>query len=235
MRLLRQRHDHGRGGAAGPESRRRARPTSSRRSTAICVVVARTRASCARSSAPRGQRMSVTQRGLAPRVPGRLRRARRQLQPDGSRARPDDRSPPAPTPAPRHGGSDRGGEQQPCPARSRRQQSASRQHRPKPGRFLAGSRPGRQSHDLQRACRAGDGHAHGAGADRRRRAVRAVRQHHAWSRAIPRGRPTRAIPPAARPIQVGGVNVRKAAAEARQALLEMASARFGVPQTNLTS
>ena len=35
-------------------------------------------------------------------------------------------------------------------------------------------------------------------------------------------------------IQVGGVNVRKAAAEARQALLEMASARFGESQTNLS-
>jgi CO/xanthine dehydrogenase Mo-binding subunit len=35
-------------------------------------------------------------------------------------------------------------------------------------------------------------------------------------------------------IQVGGVNVRNAAAEARQALLEMASARLGVPQTSLT-
>jgi len=35
-------------------------------------------------------------------------------------------------------------------------------------------------------------------------------------------------------IQVGGVNVRKAAAEARQALLEMASARLGVPLGNLS-
>jgi len=35
-------------------------------------------------------------------------------------------------------------------------------------------------------------------------------------------------------IQVGGVNVRKAAAEARQALLEMASARLGVGQDSLT-
>jgi CO/xanthine dehydrogenase Mo-binding subunit len=35
-------------------------------------------------------------------------------------------------------------------------------------------------------------------------------------------------------IQVGGVNIRNAAAEARQALLEMASARLGVPQTSLT-
>ena len=35
-------------------------------------------------------------------------------------------------------------------------------------------------------------------------------------------------------VQVGGVNVRKAAAEARQALLELASARFNVPQTSLT-
>ncbi|MBV9175139.1 MAG: xanthine dehydrogenase family protein molybdopterin-binding subunit [Chloroflexi bacterium] len=34
-------------------------------------------------------------------------------------------------------------------------------------------------------------------------------------------------------IQVGGVNVRKAAAEARQALLEMASARLGVSQDSL--
>src|SRR5581483_10601830 len=34
-------------------------------------------------------------------------------------------------------------------------------------------------------------------------------------------------------IQVGGVNVRNAAAEARQALLEMASARFGVGQDRL--
>ena len=35
-------------------------------------------------------------------------------------------------------------------------------------------------------------------------------------------------------IQNGGVNVRKAAAEARQALLELASARFSVPLANLT-
>lgn len=35
-------------------------------------------------------------------------------------------------------------------------------------------------------------------------------------------------------IQIGGVNVRNAAAEARQALLEMASARFGVPPDQLT-
>jgi CO/xanthine dehydrogenase Mo-binding subunit len=35
-------------------------------------------------------------------------------------------------------------------------------------------------------------------------------------------------------VQVGGVNVRKAAAEARQALLEMASARLGAPQSGLT-
>lgn len=35
-------------------------------------------------------------------------------------------------------------------------------------------------------------------------------------------------------VQVGGVNVRKAAAEARQALLEMASARLGVPPAGLT-
>jgi nicotinate dehydrogenase subunit B len=33
--------------------------------------------------------------------------------------------------------------------------------------------------------------------------------------------------------QVGGVNIRNAAADARQALLEMASARFGVPQDQL--
>ena len=35
-------------------------------------------------------------------------------------------------------------------------------------------------------------------------------------------------------IQVGGVNVRNAAAEARQALLQMAAARFGVPQDQLS-
>jgi CO/xanthine dehydrogenase Mo-binding subunit len=35
-------------------------------------------------------------------------------------------------------------------------------------------------------------------------------------------------------IQVGGVSVRKAAAEARQALLEMASVRLGAPQSSLT-
>ncbi len=35
-------------------------------------------------------------------------------------------------------------------------------------------------------------------------------------------------------VQVGGVNVRKAAAEARQALLELASARLGAPASELT-
>jgi nicotinate dehydrogenase subunit B len=35
-------------------------------------------------------------------------------------------------------------------------------------------------------------------------------------------------------VQIGGVNVRKAAASARQVLLEMAGARLGVPQTNLS-
>lgn len=35
-------------------------------------------------------------------------------------------------------------------------------------------------------------------------------------------------------VQVGGVNVRKAAAEARQALLQMASSQFGIPPDGLT-
>ena len=101
------------------------------------------------------------------------------------------------------------------------------------GRCVPRHRRPRPGHALFRQGRHGHRRAHRAGADCRRGARRAVQRGAAWSRAIPRSRPTRARPGAASPSRLGGMQIRNAAATARAALIEQAAqaARASSPRS----